>query len=306
MSLRVLVLGGGPDAERQVSLDSAAAVAQACGDAGLATEVLTIDAPSQTEIATWPDGVVFPVLHGRWGEGGPLQALLEASGRPFVGCGSRAAALAMDKLGTKLHAARQGVPTAPAAVLDPRDPACPMPFPVVVKPNRDGSSVGVHLCRDQAGYDHARAEAAEHPDTWMVEALVTGQELTVGVLDGGDGTLRALPPVEIAPAEGFYDHEAKYQRSDTRYTVDPDLPEGVRRRVSAHAERLARSMNLRHLSRVDLLLDGEGREWLLEVNTMPGFTGSSLLPMAAAETGLRMPELVSRLVRLAAGAAANG
>lgn len=296
----VLVLGGGPDAERDVSLVSSNAVAQALRDAGHAVNYRVISEPTLAQLRAMKGDVIFPVLHGGWGEGGPLQDLLQTLARPYVGCTSAPARLAMDKMGTKLTAASIGVPTNPACVLNLRDACCPLALPVVVKPIHEGSSVGVHICRTPTDWSRALAavarDAKKHPArVYMVErAVLGGRELTVGILDG-----KPLPIIDIRPKVEFYDYEAKYNRDDTQYVVAPKLPRGTAERLSAYATRLARAMQIRHLCRVDFLLDREGDPWLLEVNTMPGFTAHSLVPMAAAHTGLPMPKLCAKLVHMA-------
>lgn len=300
----VVVLAGGPDDERPVSLQSAAGVAAGLRRAGAAVHEAVIDRPTLAELHAMPGEVVFPVLHGAFGEGGPLQDLLEALGRPYVGCGPRAARLAMDKLATKLLAAGLGIATKPACVLNAGDGECPLSPPVVVKPVHDGSSVGLHLCPDEAAWRAAHraaaADIAARPGrAYMIEPMVRGRELTVGLLAEG-GRLRALPLVEIAPASGVYDYAAKYERDDTRYIVKPALPPVAAEECSRAAVRLANAIGVRDLCRVDFLLDAEGIPWLLEVNTMPGFTPHSLLPMAAAAEGMEMPALCAALVRAAA------
>lgn len=300
--MRVLVLGGGPDAEREVSLRSAAGVASALREAGCGVVEATIGRVTADELRALEGDVVFPVLHGSFGEGGPLQDLLESDGRAYVGCGARAARLAMDKLATKAAAWRAGVATADAALVNPHDEVCTLELPVVVKPVHEGSSVGLRIVRTASEYAAAveGVRASGRPN--MVERYVRGRELTVGVVDlDGDG-LRALPIVEIAPASGVYDYQAKYERSDTRYTANPELPAGVRETVQARALTVARAIGVRHLARVDFLLDERGEAWLLEVNTMPGFTATSLLPMAGRAAGIEMPALC---VRLAARAMAE-
>ncbi len=310
--LRVLVLGGGPDAEREVSLRSARAVADAlAGDAAFAVHHAEIDRVTRAELAGQVSAaradVVFPVLHGRFGEGGPLQDLLESVGVAYVGCRPAAARLAMDKFASKLCAAAAGVPTLPAAILNRDDDAPPIALPCVVKPVHEGSSVGLHLCRDDAAWRTAlTAVRGDRDRVYMVERLVDtalgARELTVGVLTGegaAAGALSPLPIIEIRPAAGPYDYAAKYTRGDTQYLVGPDLPAGVAARVSADAGRVAAAVGVRHLSRVDFLLDPQGRHWFLEINTMPGFTATSLLPKAAAGAGLGFGGLVARLVRAA-------
>jgi D-alanine-D-alanine ligase len=296
----VLVLGGGPDAEREVSLNSSKGIAEALRAGGRhKVEYRVIDRISARDLAALPGDVVFPALHGAFGEGGPLQDLLEAAGRPYVGCGPRAARLAMDKMATKLAASRAGIPTAESCVINPKDDLLPFAAPFVVKPVHDGSSVGLHIVRTGSCWTAARAAVREdvrgNPGrVYMAERFIAGKELTVGLLDD-----QPLPVIHIAPAEGPYDYEAKYTRDDTRYYVNPTLPAGATERIQRDAVTLAEAIGVRHLARVDFILDGQGRHWLLEINTMPGFTSHSLVPMAAKNVGLEMPALCLRLVELA-------
>jgi D-alanine-D-alanine ligase len=300
-----LVLGGGPDAEREVSLVSSRAVADALEAGGIPVIYEIIDRITPQQLKKLGGDVIVPILHGPFGEGGQLQELLEQDGRPYIGCGPIAARQAMDKIATKLAAARVGVPTAPAAIFNPADSVSSIELPVVLKPVHEGSSVGVHLCHTRAAWADAlpivREDLRINPDrTYMVERLIAGSEITVGVLDPTGPEACALPPIEIRPAVEFYDYEAKYNRDDTQYIVDPKLPSGVKDAVQKHALALARELGVRHLCRVDFLLDHDGRPWLLEVNTMPGFTGHSLLPMAAGHIGLDMPRLGATLMSWAA------
>ncbi len=306
---QVLVLGGGPDAERPVSLTSARAIAEALGSC-YTVNLETIDRLSLGDLARMPGDVIFPALHGSYGEGGPLQDVLEADGRPYVGSGPASSRACMDKLGTKLVCASLGIRTPRAGVLDSRDDGLPMPLPLVVKPTHDGSSVGLHMCRTQADWERAkaavRADVCEHPGRcYMAERLVAGRELTVGLAgrlggDGGGGdSLEALPVVEIAPACGVYDYQAKYERTDTSYTVEPALPLEVAEGIREDSLRAAQALGVRDLARVDFVLDDDGELWLLEVNTMPGFTPTSLLPKAADARGLSFEGLCEHLIQLA-------
>lgn len=295
--MKALILGGGPDRERAVSLESAQAVAEALRAAGVVSELRTIDAISQEELAALPGDVIFPALHGPWGEGGPLQDLLLGDGRPFVGAGPRAARLAMDKVATKAIARSLGIPTPDFAILNANDPGMPLAPPVVIKPVHEGSTIGLHLCADESQWVDARTVAADANRSHIVERAVAGRECTVGLLDG-----EPLPLIEIIPADGLYDYEAKYNRSDTHYVANPDLPADAARAMTDNAVRLADALGVRHLGRVDYILDAEGRPWLLEINTMPGFTSHSLVPMAArarATEPLEMPSLCARLIDLA-------
>lgn len=306
------MLGGGPDSEREVSLMSSEAVANALNASGRFTahrEV--IDRLSADALRALPGDVIFPALHGGWGEGGPLQDLLEADGRPFVGSMSKAARHAMDKLATKLVALRLGIPTTEAWALDRRDHVPPCALPLVIKPVHEGSTIGLYICRTMEEWITARRKIGEETyggevRAYMIEPMIggdvplrggkptPGRELTVGVIDG-----RALPIIEILPAEGLYDYQAKYTREDTGYLLDPKLPAGVKDRIQDQTVRIAQAMGVRHLGRADFMLDGFGNAWFLEINTMPGFTGHSLVPMAARHIGVEMTELCGRLVEMA-------
>ncbi len=296
----VLVLGGGPDAEREVSLVGARAVAQALRDARrFEVHPVEIASPTIAELRAMPGDVIWPLLHGRWGEGGPMQDLLEAVSRPYVGCGPAAARLAMDKVASKALAAEVGLSVLPTCVLDPGDTGLPIPLPVVVKPIFEGSTIGLFVCRAEKEWRTAHTKAVASGKPYMIEPYVKGRELTLGMLDRGRGSLTALPFIDIIPAEGLYDYEAKYTRDDTRYQIDPELPPGIRESLERGTAALARRMGIRHLCRADFLLDDDKRAWFLEVNTMPGFTGHSLVPMAAASIGLDMPSLCALLVERA-------
>ena len=301
---RVLVLGGGPDREREISIKSSEAVHKAARAAGYDAELLIIDRPTPADVAAWKDRLVLPILHGRFGEGGVLQRMLEHAGVRFAGCRSEAARLAMDKMATKLAAARAGVPTSPGAIVDPDDDVSPVGLPAVVKPVAEGSSVGLHICRDQPAWERAlaavKADQAENPNrSYLAEPFIAGREVTAPLLGEPDGSLTALPLVEIAAAEGVYDYKAKYTRNDTRYTVLSDLADETIGHIQEHAARVGRAIGVRHLARVDFLIPRDREPVMLEVNTMPGFTATSLLPMAAHAAGIPMPALIDRVIRLA-------
>lgn len=300
MPTKVLILGGGPDAEREVSLNSAKGVTEALGVSGK-WELIpkTIDRLTLAELKALPGDVVFPVLHGAFGEGGPLQDLLELDGRPYVGCRPRAARLAMDKMASKFFAARAGIPTADACALNVKDEESPIAPPCVVKPVHDGSSVGLHICKDAAAWKRARSTVAEDIQkkpgrAYLIEKFIAGKELTVGIIDG-----QPLPIIHIQPAEGPYDYEAKYTRDDTQYHLNPPLPNNLDATIKGYAKELFDTLGCRHVSRVDFILDQANQPWLLEINTMPGFTSHSLVPKASAHTGVPMPDLCSKLVDLA-------
>ncbi len=302
----VLVLGGGPDAEREVSIESARAVARALRDDGRFDVVCEIlDHPTLDRLRALPGDAIFPAMHGPFGEGGGMQDLLELDGRPYIGSAPAAARLAMDKLACKLECAALGAATPPGARMNPDESVCPIGLPCVVKPVREGSSVGLSICCDDAQWDAALLAVRTDQETnparaWMVERLIRGRELTVALLDLGNG-LESVGVVEIEAPGGSYDFQAKYERDDTRYTVDPALPEGVRERIEAHAINCASAIGVRHLARADFMLDPDGVAWFLEINTMPGFTAHSLLPMAGQRRGIGMGALCAGLIERAIG-----
>lgn len=291
--LRTLVLMGGPDAERDVSLLSGEQVVAALRcDPDLEVVPMVVDRPTAVELRAIGADVVFPVLHGPWGEGGPLQRLLASIGVPFVGCGPEAAALAMDKVATKRLAASVGVVTPEFRTPGPGEP-CDLAPPVVVKPADEGSSVGLSICRSWEAVEVARRNLEAMGKRVLVERYVAGRELTVGVVDGV-----TLPIIEILPATEFYDYEAKYLRDDTRYLLDPSLPVGVADLLRDWTLRVWSALGCRDLARADFLLNESGPTFL-ELNTMPGMTTHSLVPMAARHAGHSMTDLCAGLVKRA-------
>jgi len=302
--LKVLVLAGGPDAEREVSLKSGAAVAAALRRAGHTVREADItpdEAGALDDFEPWPGDVIFPVLHGHWGEGGGLQTLLDSRKLPYVGTRPTAAGLCIDKCSTKRVLQKHGLPTPPFELLWPGQGTSLEP-PVVVKPACEGSSISLTICGNAAELRQAVSEVADRYGSAMVERYTAGREITVGILaaDPAEGA-QALPPIEIIPAAAYYDFDAKYRRDDTQYRFDIDLPTPLLERLKTLALQAHEALGAAHLSRVDFIVDQQQQPWLLEINTLPGFTDHSLLPMAAAEAGYPMPTLVDRLARMAAG-----
>ena len=314
--MKVMVLAGGPDREREVSLMSGQQVAAALREAGhdvIARDLSPTDTAALDEFALWQTespgpatsgGVVFPIFHGKWGEGGGAQQLLDQRGLPYVGCRETAARLCTDKTKTKQTLRDAGLPTPAFELLgcNREQPRSTFPGelapPVVVKPNDDGSSIDLAICHDQAALDRAWAELSARNDALLVEQFIRGQEMTVGVIEDEHGQPQALPSIHIVPATEFYDYEAKYVRDDTQYHFD-----AVPAEVESHLGRLAveafNALGCRHLARVDMFVDESQQPWVIEVNTLPGFTTHSLLPMAAQRHGLEMPALVDHLVQRA-------
>jgi len=317
----VLVLGGGPDAEREVSIKSSTAISSALNASGrFSAKLEIIDRIDASWLAAQPADLIFPYLHGPWGEGGPLQDILESDTRPYVGTDARGSRGAMDKVASKVFAMDAGIQTAPMWILSTRDPVCPTRLPVVIKPVHEGSTIGLHVCTSRVEYAEAVQKIlAEHTQrlgagldarVYMVEPMIRGysgrpaRELTVGIVNG-----EALPVIEIKPKDGLYDYDAKYVRDDTQYFVegvDLELAEALVKKLKKLTVRLFRQMGLRHIARADFLLDEDGTPWFLEINTTPGFTDHSLVPKAARQIGLEMPALCAKLAETALNDSAIG
>ncbi len=278
-----VLLSGDPSARGLVVLDPSAA-AQALGD---------VD-------------VVFPVLHGAYGEDGTIQGMLEMAGIPYVGANVFASAAAMDKEFTKKLAAAEGIPTGPYAVLRAgqslRDEDKQrLGLPVFVKPARAGSSYGITKVRDWADLDDAVATARAIDPKVLVEQAVVGRELECGVLEGeygGAPDASMLAEIRVHEHE-FYDFEAKYLDDSCEFDIPAALPDAVTARVQDYARRTFTALDCAGLARVDFFLTGDFEVYLNEINTMPGFTSSSMFPRMWAATGLEYPKLISRLIRTA-------
>ncbi len=290
--LRVTVLAGGPSAEREISLESGGAVADGLRQQG--HDVFLADiGPHDLSALDHPADVIFPALHGAFGEDGTIQRIMEERGICFVGSGSVASATAIDKVAAKRVAAENDVPTPAFEVLT--SPAeLSLPLPVIVKPIAEGSSVATAVVREAAELDAAVAAVAETYGRALVEEFIPGDELTVGLL--GDQT---LPPIRIRPGREFYDFEAKYQDDRTEYLFETGFSGALLERAEGLSRRVFDAIGCRHLSRIDWIVGPDERLWFLEVNTIPGFTTHSLVPKAAAKIGIPFGELVERLVRMA-------
>lgn len=307
---KVMVLAGGPDREREVSFNSGNNVAAALEKAGyqvLLRDIMPDDLSALTEFDQWEGDVIFPILHGPWGEGGHLQHILDERSDTYVGCASPAAGLCMDKHRTKMVLERYSLPT-PASEILCVGQSVTLDLPVVIKPIADGSSFDLYICHTQDQVRHALHQIHQRQSKVLVEQFIKGREMTVGILGtpgyGRDG-YRALPVIHIVPATEFYDFQAKYDRDDTQYRIGPDqidVPTEVLEKVQWCALQAFHELGCRHMARVDVMLDENLNPWILEVNTLPGFTSHSLLPMAAGHNGLTLPELCDRLVRMAMGA----
>lgn len=297
--MHVAVLAGGPGSEREVSLASANGVVQALE--GKVAKVTLVDV--RDENFELPEGtdVGFNVIHGTFGEDGALQAELERRGVPYTGARRKSSEIAFDKVRSKDCFLDAGVSTpASEVLLVDAGPVSPgdVGIPCVVKPPREGSSVGVHLVRSEDEWEAAIEDAAKYSRDVLIEQLIEGKELTVGIV--GDET---FPVIHIQPRSGFYDISNKYPwmtgDGGTDYFCPADLPGEVTRRVQEEAMRAHRSLGIEVYSRVDILLRDEDEEpFVLEVNTIPGMTESSLLPKAAAAAGIDYASLCLKIIKL--------
>ena len=294
---RVLVLMGGPDAERDVSIMSGTEVARALREHGAfdVTEML-IERVTRAELLAKRPEVIYPVVHGPWGEGGPLQEILEeihvSEGIPYIGPKPRPAATAMNKLATKMHAVRVDIRTPRSREVRRRE-ALDIAPPLVLKPSNDGSSVDLRICHTEVEAVLARTELEQRREYLMAEQYIAGREMTVGIVNG-----HVLPIIEIRQATSFYDYQAKYFRDDTTYVVDPELPSGIADEMRKATVSIYAALGLRDIARADFMVNSEG-SWFLEINTAPGMTTHSLVPMAARHAGIEMPELCASVVRTA-------
>lgn len=302
--LNVLVLKGGNSHERPVSLKSASGVSKALKDAGYHVREYDIQQPViPDEIAKNID-VVFPVLHGGFGESGEIQTVLEKRKLKFVGSGSKASQIMIDKIKTKKIFVEAGIPTAPFAIIKDGDKTFPhnLKFPVVLKAPNEGSTFGISIAKNMEEWEKAlKIASGDISGLILVEQFIDGYELTAGVLDGV-----SLPLVHIIPPCDFYDYDAKYthQQGETHYITPPDtkiVPPAIQKQISELALEAYTAVGAEHMARVDVLLSkDELKPYFLELNSIPGFTASSLLPKAAAAVGISYVQLCEILVQLAA------
>jgi len=299
---KVAVLFGGRSAEREVSLNSGIRVLAALQRQGVAAQAFDPAERRLEDLAQFDRA--FIALHGRYGEDGTIQGALELMGIPYTGSGVMASALAMDKWRTKLLWQAAEIPIPPYALLDESsDPAAieaALGLPLFVKPACEGSSIGITKVTRAGDLVAAYREAARHDPLVIAERAILGGEYTVAILGQ-----RALPVIKIEPSSDFYDYEAKYLRDDTAYRCPCGLSEARESELRRQALEAFRVLGGRGWGRVDFLLDqtavaGEGQAYFLEVNTSPGMTDHSLVPMAARAAGMSYDELVVRVLALAA------
>ncbi|MCL4115618.1 UNVERIFIED_CONTAM: hypothetical protein GTU68_056369 [Idotea baltica] len=292
---RVGVLFGGISAEREISLSSGRAVLEALLDSGIDAVGIDVSSDSLSQLLHHKIDRAFVMLHGRGGEDGSIQGLLESMGIPYTGSGILASALTMDKWRTKQvwHAA--GLPT-PQYICLTQSSDCKqviqrLKFPVIVKPVREGSSIGMTKVANEFELLAAWEEANRYDAEVLVEEWIEGAEFTIPILHD-----QALPPIKLATTHSFYDYDAKYLATDTQYIVPCGLSNDKEAELASLAKASCQSLGVQGWSRVDVMQDALGAFWLLEVNTIPGMTNHSLFPMSAKAAGMNFNQLVVKIL----------
>ena len=291
--MNITVMLGGPSAEREVSLRSGAAVAKALRSLG--HEVQELDPRDESWVLPPKTDVVFLALHGTYGEDGTVQRRLDELGALYTGCDAEASRIAFDKVLTKQRCVEARVPTAKFLVVNSEKIPWPKGWqpPLVVKPVRQGSSVGLQFVERIEDWQNALAEALKFDAEVLVEEKIVGRETTVGILGG-----EPLPIVEVRPKTGSYDYKNKYTAGCTEYFCPAEFDSATTKRIQAAALGAFQAIGGRDYARVDVMVRG-GEPVVLEVNTLPGMTETSLLPKAAAAAGLNYAQLCQRMVELA-------
>lgn len=298
--MRIGVLLGGMSEERPISLLTGAAIAGTLRAEGYDTVEIDVDERVAERIRRENVGVAVLALHGKYGEDGTIQGLLEMMKIPYTGSGVLGSALAMDKIVSKELFLFHGIPT-PAYFTtssDPRDGGehipCGFGFPLVVKPSASGSSIGVTIARDRESFRGAVREARRYGCEVLVEEFIPGKLVTVGMIDG-----EGLPIIEIRPKSGIYDYKAKYTKGETEYVLPAELDETTAETCARLSQKVRTVLRCRGVCRSDAIVDSRNRVFFLELNTLPGLTETSLIPKAAAHAGIPFAALLERMLRLA-------
>ncbi|MDD5006122.1 MAG: D-alanine--D-alanine ligase [Candidatus Omnitrophica bacterium] len=299
---KIGVIFGGLSSEREISVKSGKAVCEALINEGLnVREIdLTTEEPDKVEeiIHNFGIDVAFIAMHGRFGEDGKLQAILEKMNITYVGSDSLASALAMDKIASRSVFEENNIPVPKCKVLniEKRNSLLKkeLQLPLVVKPQSQGSSIGVSFVQRVEELGPALDSAFGYDNNIIIEEYIQGKELTVGILDD-----KALEPIQIVPKNIFFDYKAKYNKGMTEYMLPAPLDADLRNKVQAVSLKAHKALGCRHFSRVDLLLDKDNNPFVLEINTIPGFTATSLLPKAALYEGITFTQLCIKLITLA-------
>jgi D-alanine-D-alanine ligase len=311
LGYKVLVLAGGRSREREVSLRSGKAVAEALGSKGHEVTLWDLNEVSVGNIEAERPEVVFLALHGKYGEDGTVQGLLDILDLPYTGPGVLASAMAMNKVLTKKLLAYEGLPTADFLLYDfhgisvseadienvVKEIITELGIPVVVKPATEGSSIGTSIVKTEEALVGALRAALEYDREIVVEKFIDGVEVTAAVLGNDDPTV--LPLIEIVAENEFYDYEAKYNPGMSHHIIPARISDRARQRAAELAREVYKVFRCRGFSRVDFIIDADDNPLVLEINTIPGMTAMSLFPDAARAAGMEFAELCERIVKLA-------
>ncbi len=300
---KIGVLMGGISSEREISLRTGKTIEAALRKKGYRVVGIDVDKDIADRLRKEGIEVAFIALHGRYGEDGTIQGLLEIMGIPYTGSGVLASAIAINKVITKRLLEYHQIPT-PRYTVFKKDEAGAdyqksleshgFEYPVVVKPSSEGSTIGVTIVRDEGELLEAMNLAFSYGSEVLMEEYIPGREITVGVLDE-----TPLPVIEIVPKEEFYDYQAKYTKGMTEYIIPARLSDGLYKKVQDLGLRVYEVLGCKGVSRVDMRVDREDNPYVLEINTVPGMTETSLIPMAAKEIGIDFPELIERILESA-------
>ena len=310
---RIGVLLGGRSSEREVSLRTGQAVHQSLVRQGYDAVSIDVSERLPYDLQNQKVAIAFLALHGPGGEDGTIQGFLETIGMPYTGSGVQASAVGMHKVVTKTLLAAQGIPVPAGTVVERGDAPslarilkeAKLTLPVVVKPASQGSTIGVTIVRRAAQWKDALALAHRYDPEAMVEAFIPGHEVTVAVLGIASGEPKVLPAVEIVAPDGFYDFTAKYQKGKTQYLCPAPLPTKMLKQIGELGRRTFRALGCEGAARVDFRITPKGRPYVLEINTVPGMTETSLLPMASAQAGIDYDQLVEWILQSALDRAAR-
>ena len=298
---------GGQSSEREVSLKTGEAVYRSLVRSGYDAVAIDVSTNLSNVLAEQAIEIAFLALHGPGGEDGAIQGFLETLGIPYTGSGVRASAIGMHKVVTKTALEAQGIPVprgtvvwrGTAPTLNRILTSCKLKLPIVVKPASQGSTIGVTIVRKPSQWKEALRVAHRYDEEAMVEAFIPGHEVTLSLLGNADGTVTGLPAVEIVAPDGFYDFSAKYEKGRTQYLCPAPLSAAVSREIKALAIRTYQALGCNGAARVDFRITPKDKPYVLEINTVPGMTETSLLPMAAGKAGLSYDALTERILQSA-------
>ncbi|MDR2708598.1 MAG: D-alanine--D-alanine ligase [Elusimicrobiota bacterium] len=288
---KIGVLYGGSSTEREVSLKSGKAVFNSLKKMKFNVCLIDIKNNAAKKISQAKIDIAFPVLHGRGGEDGAIQGFLETINLPYIGCGIFASAASMDKNITKQILASADIKTPKWICLTKGDPIKKISYPVVVKPVNGGSTVGISICKNQKELDAALETAFKYDTEAIIEQFIKGTEITVAVLNG-----KTLPIIEIIAESGFYDFEAKYKKGASRHIIPARISAAAAKTANNYAKKIYEVFNCRPICRADMIVDKKNNVWVLENNTSPGLTETSLVPDAARACGISFDDLMIKLL----------